>query len=54
MLGSINIGNTGGGVNWPGSGFDPETATIYTQAANSGVTAAKYDEEEFQRVRPET
>jgi quinoprotein glucose dehydrogenase len=54
MLGSINIGNTGGGVNWPGSGFDPETATFYTQAANSGVTAAKYDEEEFQRVRPET
>ena len=54
MLGSINIGNTGGGVNWPGSSFDPETATFYTQAANSGVTAAKYDEEEFQRVRPET
>ena len=54
MLGSINIGNTGGGVNWPGSGFDPETATFYTQASNAGVTAAKYDEEEFQRVRPET
>src|SRR6187549_3522609 len=42
MLGSINIGNTGGGVNWPGSGFDPETATFYTQASNAGVTAAKY------------
>jgi quinoprotein glucose dehydrogenase len=41
-------------VNWPGSGFDPETATFYTQASNAGVTAAKYDEEEFQRVRPET
>ena len=54
MLGAINIGNTGGGVNWPGSGFDPETATFYTQASNAGVTAAKYDEEEFQRVRPET
>jgi quinoprotein glucose dehydrogenase len=54
LLGAINIGNTGGGVNWPGSGFDPETATFYTQASNAGVTAAKYDEEEFQRVRPET
>jgi quinoprotein glucose dehydrogenase len=54
LLGAINIGNTGGGVNWPGSGFDPETAIFYTQASNAGVTAAKYDEEEFQRVRPET
>jgi quinoprotein glucose dehydrogenase len=53
-LGSINIGNTGGGVNWPGSGFDEETGIFYTQAANSGVTAAKYEEEEFQQVRPET
>ena len=24
FLGSINIGNASGGVNWPGSGFDPE------------------------------
>ena len=34
-LGSINIGNTAGGVNWPGSGFDPETGIFYTQASNS-------------------
>jgi quinoprotein glucose dehydrogenase len=27
VLGSITVGNTMGGVNWPGSGFDPETAT---------------------------
>jgi quinoprotein glucose dehydrogenase len=53
-LGSINHGNTAGGVNWPGSGFDPETATFYTQASMSNVTAAKYEEEEFQQVRPET
>jgi len=53
MLGAINIGNTGGGVNWPGSGFDPETAIFYTQAANAGVTAAKYEEEEFNQVKPE-
>ena len=35
-FGSINIGNTGGGVNWPGSGFDPETGIFYTQADNDG------------------
>ena len=25
LLGAINIGNTAGGTNWPGAGFDPET-----------------------------
>ncbi len=50
-LGAINIGNTGGGVNWPGSGFDPETATFYTQANNTNVSIAKYYEEEFEEVR---
>jgi quinoprotein glucose dehydrogenase len=54
LLGAINIGNTGGGVNWPGSGFDEETGIFYTQASNSGVTAAKYQEEEFNQVRPES
>lgn len=52
-LGSINIGNTSGGVNWPGSGFDLETGIFYTQAGNANVTAAKYDEEEYHRVSPE-
>jgi quinoprotein glucose dehydrogenase len=50
-LGSINIGNTNGGVNWPGSGFDPETAIFYTQAMNTNVTIGKYEEEEFEAVR---
>jgi quinoprotein glucose dehydrogenase len=53
LLGSINIANTSGGVNWPGAGFDPETGIFYTQAGNSAVTAAKYDEEEYHRVSPE-
>ena len=53
LLGAINIANTSGGVNWPGSGFDPETGIFYTQAGNSAVTMAKYDEEEFNRVSPE-
>ncbi|MGC4083885.1 MAG: hypothetical protein QM736_17680 [Vicinamibacterales bacterium] len=38
-------------MNWPGSGFDPETATFYTMASNTNVTAGKYYEEEFDEVR---
>jgi quinoprotein glucose dehydrogenase len=53
LLGSINIGNTTGGVNWPGSGFDPETGIFYTQANMGNVTVGKYDEEEFHQVSPE-
>ncbi len=53
LLGSINIANWSGGVNWPGSGFDVETGIFYTQAGNSAVTVGKYDEEEFHRVSPE-
>ncbi|MGE3959132.1 MAG: pyrroloquinoline quinone-dependent dehydrogenase, partial [Vicinamibacterales bacterium] len=49
--GAINIGNTAGGVNWPGSGFDPETATFYTMASNTNVAIGKYYEEEFEQVR---
>ncbi|HXG87028.1 MAG TPA: PQQ-binding-like beta-propeller repeat protein [Vicinamibacterales bacterium] len=52
-LGAINIANTAGGTNWPGSGFDPETGWFYTQAGMASVTSAKYDEEEFHRVSPE-
>src|SRR5580704_485405 len=37
--GTINIGNTAGGVNWPGSSFDPETHIVYVQAANANVTS---------------
>ncbi len=38
LLGTINIGNTGGGTNWPGGGLDPETHIFYSQANNSQVT----------------
>jgi quinoprotein glucose dehydrogenase len=54
LMGTINIANTSGGVNWPGSGFDPETGIFYTQAGNSAITVGKYDEEEFHAVNPET
>jgi glucose dehydrogenase len=53
LLGSINIANTAGNTNWPGAGFDPETGIFYSQAGNSSVTVAKYEEEEFDRVSPE-
>jgi quinoprotein glucose dehydrogenase len=39
LLGAINIGNAGGGTNWPGSSFDVETGIVYAQANNSGVSA---------------
>jgi quinoprotein glucose dehydrogenase len=38
IVGALNIGNTGGGTNWPGGGYDPETHIVYAQASNSGLT----------------
>jgi quinoprotein glucose dehydrogenase len=52
-LGAINIANWNGGVNWPGSGFDPETGIFYTQAGNAAVTVGHYDKEEFDKVNPD-
>src|SRR6478672_4113482 len=52
-LGAVNIGATGGGVNWPGSGFDPETAIFYTEAANAGVGTSGFGGEEFEFIRVE-
>jgi glucose dehydrogenase len=52
-LGAINVGNTMGGVNWPGSAFDPETGIFYTQAYNSQVNSTVITHEYFEKVRPE-
>lgn len=38
-LGAIQIGNTLGGTNWPGGGYDPDAQVVYVQASNSGVSA---------------
>jgi quinoprotein glucose dehydrogenase len=38
-FGSINIGNGGGGTNWNGAGYDPETHIVYAQADNSGISS---------------
>jgi glucose dehydrogenase len=53
FLGSINIGNTAGGINWPGASFDPETATFYGQASQSNVTTGNFGVEEFEQIRVE-
>jgi quinoprotein glucose dehydrogenase len=53
LLGGINIGNTSGGTNWPGAGFDVETGIFYSQAGMANVTVCHYDEEEFRKVSPE-
>jgi quinoprotein glucose dehydrogenase len=38
-LGGISMGNATGGTNWAGGGYDPETHTVYVQAANAYVSA---------------
>jgi quinoprotein glucose dehydrogenase len=43
-IGTINIGNTGGGTNWPGGGLDPETHIFYSQASTSQVTTGSLRE----------
>jgi quinoprotein glucose dehydrogenase len=53
LLGSINIGNTAGGTNWPGAGFDLETGIFYSQAGMANVSIGHYSEEEFSKVSPE-
>jgi len=53
-LGAINVGNTVGGINWPGASFDPETATFYGQANNSAVGGTSVSEAYLAIVNPET
>ena len=39
LLGSLAIGNLGGGTNWPGGGYDPETHIAYAPASNVGINS---------------
>jgi quinoprotein glucose dehydrogenase len=39
ILGTVQVGNTLGGTNWPGGGFDPEAQVVFVHAANAGVSA---------------
>ena len=52
--GAINVGNTVGGINWPGAAFDPETAIFYGQANNSSVTTEAISEAYYATVNPDT
>ena len=36
--GTLLIGYAGGGTNWPGAGFNPESATVFAPAVNDGVS----------------
>jgi quinoprotein glucose dehydrogenase len=38
LRGAINVGNASGGTNWPGAAADPETHTVYAQAATAFVS----------------
>jgi quinoprotein glucose dehydrogenase len=35
--GTMLIGNAGGGTNWPGAGFNPETQVVFAPAVNDGA-----------------
>jgi glucose dehydrogenase len=37
-LAALTIGTLGGGTNWPGASYDPESHTVFAQAANAGVS----------------
>ena len=52
-LGTILVGSSGGGVNWPGAAFDPETGVVYTQANNSGVVIGAIAPEYYALIKPE-
>jgi quinoprotein glucose dehydrogenase len=39
LIGAANLGNGGGGTNWNGAAYDPETHIVYAPAANSGVNS---------------
>ena len=38
-LGSLSLGNLGGGTNWPGGGYDPETHVAFAPASNAGINS---------------
>ena len=39
ILGAITMGAANGGTNWPGGGYDPETHTVFAQAATASIAA---------------
>jgi len=39
LLGSLSMGNLGGGTNWPGGGYDPELHIAFAPASNAGINS---------------
>ncbi len=39
LLGAITMGAANGGTNWPGGGYDPDTRTVFAQAAMATIAA---------------
>ena len=37
LIGALTLGTAGGGTNWPGAGYDPETHIVYAQANQSAL-----------------
>ena len=37
LLGTLTIGTMGGGTNWPGAGFNPETNVFYSHVGNGSI-----------------
>jgi quinoprotein glucose dehydrogenase len=37
LLAALTLGTAGGGTNWPGAGYDPETQIVYAEANQSGL-----------------
>jgi quinoprotein glucose dehydrogenase len=37
LLAALSLGTAGGGTNWPGAGYDPETHIVYAEANQSGL-----------------
>ncbi|MBG99852.1 MAG: quinoprotein glucose dehydrogenase [Solibacterales bacterium] len=53
LLATAAIGAMGGGTNWPGAGFDPETGIFYSHAGNASVNLLSVTEppEGFSDIR---
>ena len=53
LIATAAMGAMGGGTNWPGAGFDPETGIFYTHANNSSVNQLSVTEppEGFSDIR---
>jgi len=47
---AITIGTLGGGTNWPGASYDPETHTVYAQAANADAPTVLDERKDRLRV----